>query len=292
MNEGDQISTSGAWPSRRLVVTADDFGADIAVNEAVEIAHRQGVLTAASLMVGAPGAKDAVARARALPNLRVGLHLVLVEGRPILPAAEVSMLVDARGRFREDMALAGATMFFSPKARRQLAAEISAQFAAFAATGLVLDHVNAHKHFHLHPTIAGLILKIGARHGMKSARLPLEPRGVLIEIEPASPPMRQPVVDVVAALARRRFAKAGIRTPDQVFGLAWSGAMSARRLEGLIAALPPGLSEIYLHPATDGIFEGAAPGYHYAEELAALMDPGVIRAAARPDLRLGGFGDL
>jgi hypothetical protein len=127
---------------------------------------------------------------------------------------------------------------------------------------------------------------------MKAARVPLEPRAVLAQIEPAAPPPAQPVVDVVAALARRRFARAGVRTPDQVFGLAWSGAMTARRLEGLIAALPPGLSEIYLHPATGGIFEGAAPGYRYAEELAALMDPGVIRAAARPDLRLGGFADL
>jgi hopanoid biosynthesis associated protein HpnK len=275
-----------------LVVTADDFGADIPVNEAVEIAHREGVLTAASLMVGAPGAADAVARARRLPSLRVGLHLVLVEGRPILPAGEVSMLVDGRGRFHEDMARAGARMFFSARARRQLAAEISAQFAAFAATGLVLDHVNAHKHFHLHPTIAGLLLRIGARHGMTSARLPREPRRVIAEIEPHAPPSPQPVVEAVTALARRRFARAGVRTPDQVFGLAWSGAMTARRLRALIAALPPGLSEIYLHPATGAIFEGAALGYRYADELAALLDPGVIRAAARPDLRLGGFADL
>jgi len=292
VNGRDQTPGLSAPTSRRLVVTADDFGADIPVNDAVEIAHRQGILTAASLMVAAPGADDAVARARGLPSLRVGLHLVLVEGRPILPAAQVSMLVDGRGRFREDMAWAGATMFFSPKARRQLAAEIAAQFAAFAATGLVLDHVNAHKHFHLHPTIAGLILKIGARYGMRDARLPREPQGVLVDIEPATPPAPQPVVEVVTALARRRFTRAGVRTPDQVFGLAWSGAMTARRLERLIAALPPGLSEIYLHPATGAIFEGAAPGYQYASELAALIDPAVIKAAARPDLRLGGFGDL
>src|SRR5271155_3192167 len=154
----------------RLVVTADDFGADVAVNEAVEIAHRQGVLTAASLMVGAPAAADAVARARALPSLAVGLHLALVEAKPVLPPEQVSHLVDGRGMFRENMAAAGATMFFNSAARRQLAAEIAAQFEAFAATGLTLDHVNAHKHFHLHPTIAGLILKIGASHGLRAAR--------------------------------------------------------------------------------------------------------------------------
>src|ERR1700761_934007 len=94
---------SAAAP-RRLIVTADDFGAAPAVNEAVERAQLAGVLTAASLMVGAPGAADAVRRARATPSLRVGLHLVLVEGRPVLPPERVPLLVDSEGRFRTDMA--------------------------------------------------------------------------------------------------------------------------------------------------------------------------------------------
>ena len=129
------------------------------MNEAVEIGHTEGVLTAASLMVAAPGCEDAVARARRLPKLRVGLHLVLVEGKPVLPAEQVPDLVDASGHFRNQMARAGAAMFFLPKVRAQLKVEIQAQFAAFAATGLTLDHVNAHKHFHLHPTIAGLMVE-------------------------------------------------------------------------------------------------------------------------------------
>jgi hopanoid biosynthesis associated protein HpnK len=277
---------------RDLVVTADDFGGHIAVNDAVELAHREGILTAASLMVGAPAAADAVLRARSLPRLRVGLHLVLVEGRPVLPPDRVPLLVDSRGRFREDMAAAGATLFFHPGARRQLAAEITAQFEAFAATGLALDHVNAHKHFHLHPTIGDLMLRIGARFGLKAARLPYEPRAVLASLEPEAPPKAQPVVDTVVALARRRFARAGVRTPDQVFGLAWSGAMTADRLKGLIAALPSGLSEIYLHPATRAGFDGAAPGYRYEAELAALMDAEVIAATRDGGIRLGGFCDF
>ena len=153
-------SASGR-PERRLVITADDFGADASVNEAVEVAHCRGVLTAASLMVAAPAAADAVTRARRMPGLGVGLHLVLVEGHPALAPDLIPDLVDGAGLFRTDMARAGAAMFFLPRVRRQLAMEIEAQFAAFAATGLALDHVNAHKHFHLHPTIAGMILKIG-----------------------------------------------------------------------------------------------------------------------------------
>src|SRR5580658_8348046 len=194
----------------RLVVTADDFGADVAVNEAVEIAHRQGILTAASLMVGASAAADAVARARALPSLAVGLHLALVEARPVLPPEQLAHLVDDRGLFRGDMAAAGATMFFIPAARRQLAAEIAAQFEAFAATGLRLDHVNAHKHFHLHPTIAGMILKIGARHGLRAARVPLEDSGPLRAVEPdASHALALPM-NVMAHALRWRFRRAGV----------------------------------------------------------------------------------
>ena len=118
-----------------------------------------------------------------MPSLRVGLHLVLVEGKPMLPAAAVPDLVDKSGNFRTDMARAGAAMFFLPKVRAQLAAEIEAQFAAFEATGLRLDHVNAHKHFHLHPTIASLIVTLGKKHGVRGARVPLEPQAVLGRIE-------------------------------------------------------------------------------------------------------------
>ncbi|MDQ2859729.1 MAG: hopanoid biosynthesis-associated protein HpnK, partial [Pseudomonadota bacterium] len=279
-------------PVRRLIVTADDFGAAREVNAAVEIAHRRGVLTAASLMVTAPAAADAVACARRNPALAVGLHLVLVEGRPALPASKVPDLVDGAGRFRSDMARAGATMAFNPAARAQLEAEIEAQFDAFAATALALDHVNAHKHFHLHPTIAGLILKIGARHGLRAARVPVEPRRSLALAEPEGTYSPNPVIDLWAALARRRFRGAGLRVPDQVFGLAWSGAMTARRLRALIDNLPPGLSEIYLHPATGGDFEGAAAGYRYGEELAALIAPEVIEAARASGARRGGFLDF
>ncbi len=276
---------------KKLILTADDFGAAVEVNEAVERAHRQGVLTAASLMVSGSAAHDAVARARNMPSLRVGLHLVLVEGKPVLPARAVPDLVDGQGFFRTDMARAGAAMFFLPKVRAQLAAEIEAQFEAFAATGLKLDHVNAHKHFHLHPTIAALMVKAGRAHRVWGARVPLEPQAILQRVERHRAP---PVVALTAPFARAlraRFRRAGIAAPDQVFGLAWSGAMTPQRLKGLIAHLPEGLSEIYLHPATRA-YPGSAPGYAYGEELRALTDPGMPALIAEHDIRLGGFCDF
>lgn len=277
---------------RRLVITADDFGAAAQVNEAVEIGHREGVLAAASLMVGACGCDDAVTRAKRLPRLRVGLHLVLVEGRPILPLAAAPDLVTGAGVLRADMAAMGAEIFFRPKVRRQLAAEIEAQFEAFARTGLALDHVNTHKHYHLHPTIAGLILRIGRRYGMVASRAPVEPRAILAAVEPAAAPPPAYLTEPWARMVRSRYRRAGVAVADHVFGLAWSGAMTQDRVAGIVRRLPEGLSELYLHPATAGGFEGAAEGYDYAGELAALLAPDTRAAIAERGVRLGGFSDL
>jgi hopanoid biosynthesis associated protein HpnK len=277
---------------KRLIVTADDFGAAEAVNDAVEHAHRNGILTAASLMVSGGHAADAVRRAKGMPNLRVGLHLVFVEGKPVLPAASVPDLVDGKGYFRTDMARAGAAMFFLPKVRRQLEAEIEAQFAAFEATGLALDHVNAHKHFHLHPTIAELMVRFAKRHGARGARVPLEPQKILRKIEKTGVSGTVALTQPFARALRSRFRKAGIAAPDQVFGLAWSGAMRANRLMGILGNLPKGLTEIYMHPATGGTFAGSVPEYEYRAELAALIDPRMPGLIARDDIRLGGFSDF
>ena len=277
---------------RGLIVTADDFGAAVQVNAAVEQAHTHGVLTAASLMVAGGAVEDAVSRARRLPGLRVGLHVVLVEGRPRLAASALPDLVGADGRFRRDMVACAVDIFFKPAARRQLLAEVSAQFEAYAATGLPLDHVNTHKHFHLHPTIAGAILKVGRRFGLAAMRTPREPRAVLRAAEPSAPVAPAYVTAPWSELVRLRLQRAGVRTADHVFGLQWSGALTAARLRGLIAHLPDGVSEIYTHPAIDGGFDGAAPGYGYAEELAALTDPAVRAAVAASGAQLGGFADF
>jgi hopanoid biosynthesis associated protein HpnK len=242
-------------------------------------------------MVAGAAAGDAVARAKRLPRLRVGLHVVLVEAAPMLPPERLPDLVDSTGHFRSDMARLGFDIFAKRAARRQLANEVEAQFKAFAATGLPLDHVNAHKHFHLHPTIAGTIIAIGRRYGMTALRVPVEPRAVITQVERV-PVGLSWVTGPYAALLGRAARRAGLKTPDAVFGLAWSGAMTAPRIAGVLQRVPDGLSELYTHPATAGGFPGHAPGYRYADELAALTSPEVIVAAKRADIALGGYSDF
>ncbi len=241
------------------------------------------MLTAASLMVAAPYAADAVARAKRMPTLGVGLHVVLVDGRPMLPASDVPDLVDRDGAFRANMVAVGVRIATSARVRAQLLAEIDAQFAAFAATGLPFDHVNAHKHFHVHPVVREMVLRAARRHGVRAIRSPVGDGGVAGSGWLANPFGR--------ALARRA-ASYGMTTPDRVVGLADSGSFDAGRLRSAVATARDGVSEIYLHPATRDAFAGSTPGYRHRAELDGLLDAGVRAIVAERGLRLGSFASF
>jgi len=234
---------------RQVIFSADDFGLSEQVNEAVERAHRNGVLTSASLMVAGPAAADAVRRAQALPSLRVGLHLVVIEGPAVLPRNEIPDLVDADGQFPSDQLGLGIAYFFRPRVRRQLAAEIRAQFAAFAATGLTLDHANAHKHMHLHPTVGRMMIDTGREFGLRAIRVPAEPPAVMAACGTCVG-LADRVLYHWTRMLRWQARSAGLATNDHCFGLAWSGHMTTERVGRLLAVLPDGASEIYFHPAT------------------------------------------
>lgn len=275
-----------------LIITADDFGLAQEVNEAVEEAYRKGVLSAASLMVAGPAATHAIALAKRLPELRIGLHLVLVNGMPASPREAIPDLVDAEGALHASLLRTAFRHVLRPAIREQFAREISAQFAAFRRTGLVLDHVNAHEHFHVHPGLAAQILAIGRDYGMRALRVPCEPSRTIAAVEPRTPtPFSVHAMTPWAASLRRRARSAGLIVPDSVFGLRWSGRMTAARLAGLIGHLPSGVTEIYTHPAVSDTFPGHAPGYRYRDELAALTDPAVIDIVHARGLRPGGYSD-
>lgn len=283
--------------TRQVILTADDFGLAVEVNEAIEAAHRQGVLTTASLMVGAAAAGDAVERARRLPTLRVGLHVVLVQGRPVLPPERVPDLVDARGDFADRLVSAGFAWFFRPGVRRQLEDEIRAQYEAFRATGLPLDHVNAHNHMHLHPTLLALIVAVGRDHDLRAVRVPYEPPLASFRAAGSGLARRLATAAGMApwiALLRRRLRRAGLKSNRCVFGLHDSGHMTAELLSRMVGELPAGVTEIYFHPATGRSpeLDRRLPGYHPEAELAALTSPAIGDTLRAAGIRRIAFCDL
>lgn len=223
-------------------------------------------------MVAAPASADAVARAKRLPGLKVGLHLVLVEGDSVLGHARLPTITGPNGRFGSEQTRLGIRYFFSPAARRELAAEIRAQFEAFRATGLALHHADCHKHMHLHPTVAKLMIAIGREHGLGRIRVPAEPPSTLAA-SGGKPGIGAHALYVWSKLLRLQARSAGLASPDHVFGIADSGHMTTARLAALLPHLPSGSSEIYFHPAirADAALQALMPDYEHVAEFEALM---------------------
>lgn len=284
---------------RGVIITGDDFGMSVEVNEAVEEAHRRGVLTCASLVVTGDAAVDAIARARRMPELGVGLHVALLHAPAALPKEQIAELMDKNGRgFGRRVWKTGSKIALFPSVRRQALAEIRAQFELFRKTGLALDHVDGHKHFHQHPWLLGALIAFAPEYGIRAVRLPREPAfrswraaGYI--------GLGRRLVDVAAhwpllCLMRRMLQSAGIASNDWFFGKHDGGAVGRSWLLRLLEHLPAGVSEIGLHPASRPWPPPYGPPAHWrvTEELAALVDPEVIAACRRPGLRLAKFSDL
>ena len=247
-------------------------------------------------MVASPEVDDAISRAKGLPTLNVGLHLVLSNGRSCLPTTDIPDLVNADGEFSNKLVSSGIKMFFNASIKQQLKDEIRAQFEAFKATGLRLDHVNAHNHMHLHPAIFDAIIEIGQEYGMDAMRVPEEkPLRSLIDnrkekiIRFASWLLLKPFTSRM----KKRLIENNIKFNTNLFGFHHTGHMNLDTLVRILPNLEDGLSEIYLHPATgpwDNI-DPAAKDYEFEEEYKALIHPRIKRIIEKFSIELTNFNE-
>ncbi len=273
-----------AVKSRRLIVNADDFGGSSEINEAVVRAHAEGILTTASLMISAPRWEEAVNIARKHPKLGVGLHLVLLAGRAALKPTEIPDLVDRHYRFPDSPLRVGLHYFFLPSLRDQLRREVYAQIQKFQTTGLTLDHLNGHLNIHLHPTILKLCTRAARRFGIRHIRLTRDPLLLNIRIAGGNWLYRLSHALIFTALcanARSQLRKAQVGSADRVFGLLQNDRVDERYVCKLLERLPPGDSELYAHPSTNGS----------SHELEALLSPKVREIITRRQIQLVRYQD-
>lgn len=270
---------------RRLIVNADDFGASRSINAAVIRAHREGILTTASLMVGGEAFEEAVDLARAHPGLGVGLHLTLVCGRSVLSKAALGGLVDAVGRLDGQPVRAGLRYALDWRLREPLRREIRAQFDRFQATGLRLDHLNGHLHLHLHPTVLAVWSRELGAAGIRGVRLTRDPLRLNARLARGRWGYRVSHAAVFGGLAwwaRPRLDRLGCRYPARVFGLLQDGRVDTGYLRRLLEVLPAGDSEVYAHPSLEAC----------RHELEALLDPQVRAAVEARGIQRIRYQDL
>jgi chitin disaccharide deacetylase len=270
---------------RRLIVNADDFGRSPSINEAVIRAHREGILTTASLMVNELSCDAAVSLARENSKLGVGLHLALLCGRSALPKARIPGLVNAHGEFTNSPVGAGFSYFFRAGLRAQLEAEIAAQFERFRATGLKLDHVNGHLHMHLHPVVFGILMGRAKEWGIRHVRLTRDPFWLNARLERGAWFYRAShavIYRLLSARSRSSLRRQGIRFTPWVFGLLQNARMDERYVSKLLPVLPAGDSELYSHPSLD----------EFRHEFEALVSPAVKQLVAGQHIELIRYQDL
>jgi hopanoid biosynthesis associated protein HpnK len=280
-----KLEAGGTPDLRRLIVNADDFGRSHAINDAVVRAHREGILTSASLMVNEPAYQEAVALARENPKLGVGLHLTLVGGKCALPPEKIPGLVNRQGEFSNRPVTVGTRYYFNRDLREQLRVEIHAQFQKFRATGLSLDHVNGHLHLHLHPTVFQILMEDAATLGIRYLRLTRDCLFHSCRVTRGhwfSRGSHAAIYEWLSRRARPALQQRNIKHARITFGLLQNAQVDEEYILKLLPDLPPGDSELYSHPSLD----------RCQHEFVALISPRVRDRVAELGIKLIRYPDL
>ena len=239
---------------RRLIVNADDFGLTQGVNRAIIEAHCQGVVTAATLMANGQAFDDASQRVTSTPRLCVGCHVVLVEGLPLLEEGQTPTLSN---RKFHDRRFYGSLTGFALRATSgnidadEIEAEATAQIRKVQAAGIVVSHLDTHKHTHIFPAVLRPLLRAARTCGVPAVRNPFGPVHISIVAKRPSLWKQFGKVTVLSRLGktfRRSVAGAGMLTTDGTVGIVTTGAMDASLFKNIVDSLPEGTWELVCHP--------------------------------------------
>jgi chitin disaccharide deacetylase len=285
---------------RRLIVNADDFGLTLGVNRAIVEAHRDGVVTSATLMANAAAFEDAIQRGKSAPRLTMGCHIVLVDGLPVLGGRQTPTLTPGKSadRFYQSLSSFALHAVSGRIHADEIEAEATAQIRKLQAAGIVVSHVDTHKHTHIFPQVLRPLLRAARACGVKAVRNPFGPLHLSILAKRPSLWKQYSKVTVLSRLGktfRRSVANAGLLTPDGTIGIVATGSLDDRLFENLVESLPEGTWELVCHP-----------GYNDAElgnirtrlresrevELRLLTSPGSREMLARSGVQLISYHDL
>lgn len=244
---------------RAVIITADDLGLWPEINDAVMAGYDAGIITTAGLRVSAPAADSAMVSAAMRPNLDVGLHLVLCDGRSTLPHRHVPNLVDSSGRFVERPLEAAWMYRMRGGLRDELRAEIRAQIEKFLSVGLFLGYVSSHYNLHLVPSVLSIVEELASEYAISAIRKPPGPvwRTCQSYMTPAWQRMMERVLirPVLAKGNRRSTAFLG---PDRVELLFPTRPVTEHDVAQRLRSVREGLTEFICHPGSLGAqFDGA-----------------------------------
>jgi len=287
---------------RRLIVNADDFGLTQGVNRAIVEAHTHGIVTSSTLMANGRAFDDAVQRATSATRLSVGCHVVLVDGLPVFDKKPAATTLSNEefddGRFYETLNGFALRLLRSRINVDDIEAEAMAQIRKLQAAGVVVSHLDTHKHTHILPRVLRPLLRAARACGVPALRNPFGPVHLSVV---ASRPRLWKRFSQLTALNRlgKSFRKsvttAGMFTPDGTVGIVATGAMDIPLFESIVKSLPEGTWELVCHPGyNDAELAGIRTRLRdsRAQELGLLTSPEAREILARSGVQLVSYRDL
>ncbi len=277
----------------RLIINADDFGLTSGVNRAIAELHRAGLVTSATLMAKAAATDEAIAIAHAIPALGVGCHIVLVDGEPVLPVAQLPTLARSKqNRFRPSTASFVRRLIAGRVRSDEIEAETAAQIARLKSAGLRLTHIDTHKHTHMFPAVLRPVLRAARAAGIRAVRNPFEPAWSA-RATPTAPWLRRAQVRLLRRLEptfRRIVAQEGFVTTDGAIGVLATGSLNSATVDSLLRNLPQGAWELVTHPGyNDEELDRVRTRLHASRE---VEIEALRRLENLPDLERISFADL
>jgi hopanoid biosynthesis associated protein HpnK len=284
-----------------LILNADDFGYTRGVNEGIIRAHRDGILTSATLMANGAAFDDAVERAKANPTLGIGCHLVLTGGFAVAPREEVPSLADPDGRLPKSLGNLVARVSSGRVRTEEIETELRAQIEKIRRAGIEPSHLDTHKHTHVHPRVMNALGRVAREFGITRVRNPVENlrdswRTARSEGAALIPNMAAAAaVQAVAIQFQKLSREYGLHSPDSFLGLAVTGRLSGAALCRLLDTLPEGRTEIMLHPGVcdaELVRTGSRLQQQRQTEMEGLLSPEARRAVTERGIRLISYREL
>lgn len=272
--------------NRLLIVSADDFGLTDGICRGILSTK----VTSVSVIAIGP-ALDRWAEALVNSGFGIGLHVALVgEDPPLLSSRELSTVVDRRGRLPVDWPRLIGRILAGRVDVAELEAEAAAQLERARSLGLRPDHIEAHQHAQLWPSIGQMLIRVAQSSGIGAIRTP----------DSGQPTPKGAAIRWLAARLRRSARSAGLVTTDRFGGLDEAGQLTQERLDATIDQLLSGTwraAELNAHPGADPDPDRVRYrwGYRWAEECDVLSAPSASSWRTRcvdAGVRFGTYADL
>lgn len=244
--------------SKKLVITADDFGISREANIAILKGLQEGLLTGTCIMANGDAFDHAIQEILPqYPEISLGIHLNIIEGKSLRTPNEDSLLCDGNGNYNN-----GFVGLLNKSLDKVFLAEVEADFRSQIEKILEhteVFHINSHVHTHVIPGIFKIVCKLAKEYGIKYIRtqneIPYVVPSLGKHLEARYPVnlVKSAVLNTFSYVNKKTLEEYELMTNDYFVGVSYTGYMDENTIRCGIKAVKDDNVEVeaILHPTID-----------------------------------------